>query len=291
MSSNQSSGPAQQETISAPVSKRQRLGDQGGELLPRLQSADEPFAGIDEGIPPATSWPSHSAPCNSSPERMLGLLDKKIPAEGEPVLKLIATRITDYLAPGGTKRFCPRWEWIHPNPSHGCKRPHSFKTLRSSPVPNVAVEEAERRDALVDQPSTFNDGLLPGNAFMEYHARLLQNLADVVDNSSPAIPNVVTEISTQDRATPTSYSFGRDCDSALHLAIREKADEAALELISLGAPVSVENRKLETPLILACQKGSFEVVKALLSRGASVLAVSLTGSTSLLQHAILDTRK
>jgi uncharacterized protein len=80
-------------------------------------------------------------------------------------------------------------------------------------------------------------------------------------------------------------TFGRDFDFALHVAIREGATQAALELLAIGAPVDSENAKGVTPLILASQKGNLSVVQALLRRGASASATTVTGTTAVLQAA------
>ena len=148
---------------------------------------------------------------------------------------------------------------------------------------DVVRRELVRRQARDDQPSAPNNGLLPDNAFAEYlGAVIADNVAGLNEEADALLQTVESDVSSQNDIT-ISNTFGRDSDSALHVAIRENAVDAALELIRLGAPVSAENGKHVTPLILACQKGIIEVVRELLSRGANTLAVTLTGSTSLLQ--------
>lgn len=80
-------------------------------------------------------------------------------------------------------------------------------------------------------------------------------------------------------------TFGKDFDTALHVAVKENSTKAALDLINKGAAVDVENGKGATPLILASQKGNCQVVAALLDKDASPHAASQTGCTSLLQAA------
>jgi hypothetical protein len=87
-------------------------------------------------------------------------------------------------------------------------------------------------------------------------------------------------------AIPTKPCFfGKDWDTALNLAIRENATEAALALLACGAAVDAENAKGITPLILASQKGNCTVVRELLSRSANPGTSSTNGTTALLQAA------
>ena len=95
--------------------------------------------------------------------------------------------------------------------------------------------------------------------------------------------------------------FGKDWDSALHVAIRENATEAALALLQRTATdgsssdnnktnnlwllTTATNCKGVTPLILASQKGNITVVKELLKRGADPAIPSLNGTTAVLQAA------
>jgi len=77
--------------------------------------------------------------------------------------------------------------------------------------------------------------------------------------------------------------FGFECDSALHLAIKQHATEAALGLIRLGACINVPNAKGITPLMIASQEGTLDVVRALLNKGALPNATTVRGSTALIQ--------
>jgi ankyrin repeat protein len=80
-------------------------------------------------------------------------------------------------------------------------------------------------------------------------------------------------------------TFGRDFDSALHVAIRENATKAALGLMNAGASVHAENGKAVTPLILASQKGNLILVEECWKRGACILQTSFSGCTPLIQAA------
>jgi ankyrin repeat protein len=78
-------------------------------------------------------------------------------------------------------------------------------------------------------------------------------------------------------------TFGRDCSSALHIAIRNNKPLAALDLIQHGASVNAENGRAVTPMVLACQKGMYQVVQELYKRGACIQQSSHSGSTPLIQ--------
>ncbi|KAI2492633.1 hypothetical protein MHU86_21909 [Fragilaria crotonensis] len=275
----------QEESTVARLPKRQRFDDDVDDALRLVRSSDDAVQGTGLRIPFATSWPSHSAALNNYIETVARHECMKPRAE-EPTLKLLASRLSDYLAPGGTKRFRPRLEWVSPIPLSRGKRPRTCRDGDASQPPAAMVvvpREIVRRQARDDHPSAPNNGLLPDNAFAEY---LVAARADneMGENEEEEVPLQTMESdlsSLNDIAI--SNTFGRDSDSALHMAIRENAVDAALELIHLGAPVNAENGKHVTPLILACQKGIIEVAKELLSRGANTLAATLTGSTSLLQ--------
>ncbi|KAL7466124.1 hypothetical protein ACHAXS_006421 [Conticribra weissflogii] len=77
--------------------------------------------------------------------------------------------------------------------------------------------------------------------------------------------------------------FGTEYDTALHLAIKEHATDAALHLIHSGACVHFPNARGVTPLILASQKGNIAVVRELLRKGAMPNASTITGSTAFIQ--------
>lgn len=63
--------------------------------------------------------------------------------------------------------------------------------------------------------------------------------------------------------------FGKDKNSALHLAIKNRRNAAALKLIEYGANPIHRNRNGVTPLMLAAQKGDLDVTIALLEYGAN----------------------
>jgi uncharacterized protein len=78
--------------------------------------------------------------------------------------------------------------------------------------------------------------------------------------------------------------FGKDWDTALHVAIRENATEASMELIRYQRElVTRTNNKGVTPLILAAQKGNSVLVQELLRHGADPAVPSSNGTTAALQ--------
>jgi ankyrin repeat protein len=193
--------------------------------------------------------------------------------------KKIAPRLSDYLAPGGTQKFSPRKEWLQPSPGER-KRDHADEERIPSSIRKHSDDsEVSNGDTniLVD-----NDQLLE-NALINHISNTI-----IINECRSDELEVLEEFqeTTQDPISNSSArlnSFGSDSDSALHVAIRERAIDAAMELIQLGSSVSAENAKRVTPLILAAQKGYVVIVKELLLNGANPLAVSLTGSTPLLQ--------
>ncbi|KAL9189084.1 hypothetical protein ACHAXT_011574 [Thalassiosira profunda] len=77
--------------------------------------------------------------------------------------------------------------------------------------------------------------------------------------------------------------FGFECDSALHLAIKQGATEAATALVAAGACINFPNAKGITPLMVASQEGALDIVRALLHKGALPNATTVRGSTALIQ--------
>ncbi len=77
--------------------------------------------------------------------------------------------------------------------------------------------------------------------------------------------------------------FGKDCNSALHMAIREGAEEAALNLIEMGTDPNVPNIKGVTPIILSSQRGNLKVTQTLFAHGANLSVSSYNGTTALIQ--------
>jgi ankyrin repeat protein len=223
-------------------------------------------------------------------------------------IKPFASKLSDYLAPGGSSRYQPRAEWLNAatiplsngsgrrkRSRHHHEHPHQRQVPPAPPVPQV-------RPLVQEDPAQLhvgNNGLLPENAFADFLvAALVEPSADEVDIE--AVETVVAAARTIEAAASSSGTtnhhrrsnsngsenaiiFGKDKDSALHMAIRENSIDAALSLIQLGAPVGAENSKRVTPLILAAQKGLLQVVSALIKCGANPLAVTITGSTALLQ--------
>lgn len=130
-----------------------------------------------------------------------------------------------------------------------------------------------------------------------------------------------TTMPCSNTATRKIAVVGKDSESALHMAIRDKATEAALALLQAAAAaakstammmmeatpavaIALEdstttttttmlllplwestNAKGVTPLILAAQKGNARVVDALLELGVDPAASSIHGTTAVLQAA------
>ena len=91
------------------------------------------------------------------------------------------------------------------------------------------------------------------------------------------------KISEESPSNTNKSVFGFECDTALHLAIKQGATDAALDLIEKGAQINFPNAKGISPLMLASQFGDLEAAKALLRKGAIVNATTLRGSTALIQ--------
>lgn len=236
-------------------------------------------------IPSSSSWP-----CDSNKQRPM------------------AERLSDYLAEGGVRQWSPRPEWYRPRVTR--------KRLReaSSPTPTAerllpqfarvaaAAAVAQEAEHQVQAPE---DGLLPEDAFVNFlqhhdippaqppaanHAVAPDAAAAAAGNgeavADPSVKPTDVKFALESHyLEPTVATFGRDCDSALHAAVRNMAVEAALELIHLGASVHFENTKAVTPLLLACHKGSLVLAQELYKRGASLQQASHTGSTPLIQAA------
>lgn len=135
------------------------------------------------------------------------------------------------------------------------------------------LPEAPSLDAFIQNPT----GYLP-------RAEWLQ-----VSTESPTAHFRLMQMVSQDSTTPSlplaKITFGVDRDSALHHCIRYGHFECARKLILEGAVADVENVKGVTPLILAAQNGTLELVKLLEQRGANESHVTLSGSTAALQAA------
>ena len=100
-----------------------------------------------------------------------------------------------------------------------------------------------------------------------------------------------------------AFTFGRNRETALIVAIRENSTEAALSLIDACAETSIsldpdiphqsktlgllemENANGTSPLMFAAQKGNSAVLLALLDAGADPAATSENGRSALLQAA------
>jgi ankyrin repeat protein len=236
-----------------------------------------------------------------------------LPANKRP----IAPRLVDYMAPGGTLRYRPRPEWYNdmssgPSRRSGVSSQGHHRRLsntdaednneehsdsddsheRRRPQQQEAHAARRRRSRRRRQAPAAADALIPPAAFEELlplaarvhvaaaaAATAARHAGSDSENDSPA----TTGIDDIEAADKTPSTFGKDFDPALHVAIRENATQAALSLLSMGAPIGAENVKGVTPLILAAQKGNLAVVEDLLSRGASPSATSVNGTTAVLQ--------
>jgi hypothetical protein len=180
---------------------------------------------------------------------------------------------------------------------------------------SVVASASSNNPSLLVAPA---DGLLPEGAFQDYSVGQEAIATGGGGESPPAVGSsstrtivsanpkkqratdvlLVDASTTAFRKTPAGATgstktavatkpcfFGKDWDTALNLAIRENATEAALALLACGAAVDAENAKGITPLILASQKGDCTVVRELLSRGANPGTSSTNGTTALLQAA------
>lgn len=112
------------------------------------------------------------------------------------------------------------------------------------------------------------------------------------------IPNNLTVEQEESTSAPSTScsTFGRDQDTALILAIRENATEAALSLIAASvmepraahasvALIEKANTKGITPLMLAAQKGNATILRAILRHGVDPAVTSANGTSALLQAA------
>ncbi|KAL7439100.1 hypothetical protein ACHAXM_006523 [Skeletonema potamos] len=91
-------------------------------------------------------------------------------------------------------------------------------------------------------------------------------------------------VEANDSPVPGKMSvFGNDLDTALHLAIKRGAIDAALDLIEGGACVNFPNAKGITPLMVASQEGNVIIARALLNKGAKANNTTIRGSTALIQ--------
>ena len=197
-----------------------------------------------------------------------------------PNRTVYAPKLSDYLADGGVLKYRPRPEWYMSTLQGRRKR----RREEAEADMHQGGEEARvsRRRLALPAANNANE-LLPDDA-----SHLPQNQipgvfeADSAGTGQPPAPSDSSSDSeTSVDGRPTT--FGKDHDSALHVAIRASAVEASSELIELGAPVSAINVKKVTPLILASQKGHLSIVKKLLQRGVDPLMTSVSGSNALLQ--------
>jgi hypothetical protein len=153
-------------------------------------------------------------------------------------------------------------------------------------APPVAAPVISSNPSLLVAPA---DGLLPEGAFQDYsvaHEAIAPPPPpkQLATRKTAQVSVATATTSNTNIATKPCY-FGKDWDTALNLAIRENATEAALALLACDAEVDAENAKGITPLILASQKGNGTVVRELLKRGANPGTSSTNGTTALLQAA------
>ena len=161
-----------------------------------------------------------------------------------------------------TNEYAPRPEWCLPPV---LLRPNSTTTTNTTSIPSPRQE-----------PSTGNNhGHHQWNHYPHYPFQQSQtNKSSSSNNSSNDYGNNIGE----------GITFEREYNTALHIAIRNDATEAALELLSHGASINIANLKGVTPLILASQRGNIRIVQQLLIRKANTSASTLTtGTTALIQ--------
>jgi hypothetical protein len=193
------------------------------------------------------------------------------------------------------------------NDNSGIMIPIEDEHQQQQDAPSVAAIANSNNPSLHVAPA---DGLLPEGAFQDYsvgheatttgggespaaigsasrRTMVKQRAADAPlakeSTTTRKIGQAVATASTKSTIPTKPCYFGKDWDTALNLAIRENATEAALALLTCGAAVDTENAKGITPLILASQKGNCTVVRELLSRGANPGTSSTNGTTALLQ--------
>ncbi|HMV45335.1 MAG TPA: ankyrin repeat domain-containing protein, partial [Leptospiraceae bacterium] len=73
--------------------------------------------------------------------------------------------------------------------------------------------------------------------------------------------------------------------SFLELAVRYEKISEVKDLLSKGAEINTYNLELETPLIIACDRGNLELVQMLLANKAEVNFSTKTGNTALMSAA------
>jgi ankyrin repeat protein len=231
--------------------------------------------------------------------------------------KIVAKKLEDYLADPQT--YAPRPEWYR-SFSSGQKRPREEnyndspnnateenRASRAPPLMAAAQQQHQQQEHHQQQQLSPADGLLPNNAFvvfLQQQQQLAMNAsqaaatATATATSSTIIPQAQQaqqqQQQQQQQAEDTPFpqsinsnnrleTFGRDCSSALHIAIRNNKPLAALDLIQHGASVNAENGRAVTPMVLACQNGMYQVVQELYKRGACIQQSSHSGSTPLIQ--------
>ena len=200
--------------------------------------------------------------------------------------------LDDYLAPCGSLKVRPNPSWYSlpivtttTNTTIGS----SSRQPDDSPDRKRArdVDEDEENNSHNTNKSNDNDGRGGGESdAMQVDEANEQSLTPKPDFNGDTVAAAAAS-SSQERVVAMTKTkmelFGPEKDSALHMAIRCHATEAALQLIGLGADVTHRNAKQVTPLILSCQKGNPHVVRALLAEGVPTSDTSLTGATALLQ--------
>lgn len=97
----------------------------------------------------------------------------------------------------------------------------------------------------------------------------VQNIRDIQDGQLNTKHEVSSLYRENNESIQDNSFFGKDKNSALHVAIKNNCKAAALKLIQYGANPAYRNRNGVTPLVLAAQKGDLDVIIALLEHGAN----------------------
>jgi ankyrin repeat protein len=200
--------------------------------------------------------------------------------------RALASKLTDYLEPGGTLRYQPRPEWYR-SPSVDLHAAHAAQHRLTSVAdsPSTSRDRSSTTGPLsLYLPVSGGPSLSPNDALVDraMDAEVASPLdahpvpAEAPHNMHPTVSGAFI---------PKAVVFGKEWDSALHVAIRRNVTEAVWDLLRYGAAVDLANAKGVTPLMLASQKGNLPVVQALVQGGASPSATSLNGTSPVLQAA------
>jgi ankyrin repeat protein len=127
---------------------------------------------------------------------------------------------------------------------------------------------------------------------MMYQPRTEWLSAETTNTTTNPTTNLITNATINPTPSSSSTSgisdtcqFGSIFDPPVLQCLKRNAFEAADHLIHAGASVNACNAKRLSPLILASQRGLFQMCLLLLEKGADVHHVTLQGTTAVLQAA------